>query len=425
MTRRTTFLATTWLTLLLGAAGSCASSSSTSPWDDTSGIAADVSDADDEARDVAVLDKAQVDVNASPDDRDEGGVEGSPGTDSAEGGETLPQDAREETAEVAQDTTADVPEPDAGETSQASGSDPAEPGPSPWTQASYALELPGGLFGTTIPLEVFLPDEPGAHPVIVFTHGYQLGPANYRSLAEHLASWGYVVVMPQLPGGLTTHKTLKEHVIAVLDWVEAQCSAPDGVLFGSADPALLGVSGHSMGGKISLLVASEDARPKAAFLLDPVDAAGMPVVLNPADYPSVTPELMPYVTIPLGLAGETTDAACSGFLCQACAPAEDSFQQYYLHAQSPALEITIHGAGHMSFLDDPDCGLLCSVCNEASDDPATTRRLTRRYMTAFYNVWLKGDDAYREYLTGAAMEADVAAGLVSWQSKHGFFAQVR
>jgi hypothetical protein len=50
----------------------------------------------------------------------------------------------------------------------------------------------------------------------------------------------------------------------------------------------------------------------------------------------------------------------------------------------------------------------------------TTRRLTRRYMTAFFNVVLKQQDAYRTYLTGPAMDADVAAALTLTQSKNGW-----
>jgi hypothetical protein len=129
---------------------------------------------------------------------------------------------------------------------------------------------------------------------------------------------------------------------------------------------------------------------------------------------------MDLITIPLGLLGETTNATCSGFMCQACAPAEDNFQQYYQYAVSPAQQIEILGANHMSFLDDPNCGLTCSVCDPGTDDPSVTRRLTRRYMTAFFNVVLKQQDGYRYYLTGAGMDADVAAAVTTSESKNGW-----
>jgi len=160
--------------------------------------------------------------------------------------------------------------------------------------------------------------------------------------------------------------------------------------------------------------------PVALFAVDPVDAAGGPLPSNPADFPSVTPELMGQITVPLVLLGETVNATCTGFMCQACAPAADNFQQYFAHAEGPALEVEVVGANHMSFIDNPDCGLTCSVCPKGSDNPATTRMLTKKYMTAFFLLELYDDVKYLDWLTGPEMEQDAAAGLVKYQSKGGF-----
>lgn len=121
--------------------------------------------------------------------------------------------------------------------------------------------------------------------------------------------------------------------------------------------------------------------------------------------------------VPLGLLGETVNGTSSG---QACAPEEDNFHQYYLHAISPALEIEIIGANHMSFLDNPDCGLACNACPKGTDDPAVTKRLTQKYMIAFYNVFLYDLPDYMTYLAGSFIAEDNAAGLVLYDSKNGF-----
>ena len=55
-----------------------------------------------------------------------------------------------------------------------------------------------------------------------------------------------------------------------------------------------------------------------------------------------------------------------------------------------------------------------------TDDPATTRRFTRRTMTAFFNVFVLQLAAYRTYLDGSAMTADVTAGRVLIATKNGF-----
>jgi dienelactone hydrolase len=306
--------------------------------------------------------------------------------------------------------------------------DPGLPGGPAGAIISATPELTGCLptsqgQGEAVPLAIYLPVGPGPFPVIIFHHGFQLGVELYASYGQHLATWGYLAILPQMPGvliGGPNHRELKECLIALIDWVQQNATDPAGPLAGKADQSRLGLAGHSMGGKSSLLAATEDARPRAVFGIDPVDAAGGPIPGSPEDYPSVTPELMDRITVPLGLLGETTNATCTGFMCQACAPAEDNFQQYYQYAVSPALEIEVLGANHMSFLDDPNCGYVCSACPAGTDDPAQTRLLTRRTMTAFFNVFLRQQQAYDSYLTGAGMAAYVAAGLVTSQSKNGF-----
>lgn len=299
-------------------------------------------------------------------------------------------------------------------------------GASGHSTASTELNLPGGLFGTNIPLQVYLPDSDGPHPVVVFHHGFQLSPENYASYGIHLASWGFVVVMPEMPSGLLgigapSHVELKEYLKSILDWIaEDTAAGSGGVLKGKADVGRIGLAGHSMGGKISLLLATEDSRPLAVFGVDPVDAAGSPLPVSETDYPSVTPELMGLISVPVVLLGETVNGTCSGFMCQACAPEEDNFHQYYLYAESPALEIEVVNANHMSFLDNPDCGLACSVCPAGSDDTGVTRMLTQRYMTAFFMRELAGRPEFEVWLKGTGMAQDVADGLVLTQNKNGF-----
>lgn len=294
--------------------------------------------------------------------------------------------------------------------------DPQLAGSTTWEATTDTIDLDG----EQVPLAIYLPvsDEPS--PVIVLTHGFMLQPSMYASYGEHLASWGYAVVMPDLPGDIITQKTHRELgdlLAGVVDWVEAGASQPGNPLLGRVDASRIGLAGHSLGGKLSLLLASEDARIGAVFGIDPVDAAGSPFGGDPTGFPSVAPELMEQIAAPLGLLGETVNA--SGGLGPACAPAEDNFQQYYAAAHSPAIQIEVVGANHMSFLDDPSCGLTCSACPAGTDDPATTRALTRGYMTAFFQLTLSDQAQFRVYLTGQPMQADVADGLVIVEHKNG------
>ena len=75
-------------------------------------------------------------------------------------------------------------------------------------------------------------------------------------------------------------------------------------------------------------------------------------------------QLMNSLQIPTGFLGETTDATGS---FQACAPEADNFTTFYGNANPPSFAVTVLGANHMSFLDDPSaCGLVCSFCKPAT-----------------------------------------------------------
>jgi dienelactone hydrolase len=329
-------------------------------------------------------------------------------------GEGDPTEAPAEDTELAVDTEPDAT-PDSDPTPPAGPlRDPSETGPFSIVASSPSPTL---STRTRVPLRVFLPEGDGPFPVVVFTHGFQLTSANYRSYGRHLASWGYVVIMPDLPGSLIsapTHVELADELIALLDWIEA---SPD-ALQAKADPGSLGMAGHSMGGKLSLLVATMDERVDAVFGVDPVDAGGNPFFEDPVGYPSVTPERMPDLLVPLGMVGETVNATAS--LGPACAPREDNFQRYFAAAVSPVVALEIVGANHMSFLDNPSCGLPCLACPAGTDDPARTRALAQRYLTAFFELTLRGVTGYRSHLAGQAVQVEIDAGEVLLQVDNGF-----
>lgn len=298
--------------------------------------------------------------------------------------------------------------------------DPGDPGPYTWTAGQTSFTIGSGFGAKNIPLLVVVPEGDGPFPVVVLIHGFQLEPEQYRSTATHLAGWGYLVVLPQMPGSLITpetHTALKDDTIALLDWIEARATQADGPLRGVADMDHVALSGHSMGGKIAFLTATADDRVDVVFGIDPVDA-GPPFTFTPSEYPSVTPERMSDVKVPFLVMGETLDGT-GGFGGQSCAPQDDNFTQYYTHAASPAMSVEVVGAGHMSFLDDPDCGFVCSVCQDPTTPAEAVRAVTRRTFVAFLQVALRGEDAWRPWLDGPPIDADVAAGKLVVQRKNG------
>jgi pimeloyl-ACP methyl ester carboxylesterase len=292
---------------------------------------------------------------------------------------------------------------------------PDGPGPIAFTTTTSTLAMPDNR---EVGLTTMLPGTTAA-PVVVFHHGFNLDSALYTSTAEHLASHGVAVVLLDMPTALfggPSHSDLADYVGLVMDHLEAEA---DGAFGGRIDPARIVLAGHSLGGKISLLTAARDARPIGVFAIDPVDTPGGPGSRPSEANPSVAPELMPDITVPVGVIGETTNATCAGLFCQPCAPEGDNFQRYVDAATGPLWMAEVAGANHMSFLDNPDCGFTCSACGDGTDDPAETRRLTRRFLLSFVQLVAENDTCGRSWLIGGAIDDLIDDGLLVTTTARG------
>lgn len=265
-----------------------------------------------------------------------------------------------------------------------------------------------------VPIHAAVPTsgpEAGPYPVVVIGHGFQLPASQYYKYVEHLASFGYVALTADFQTSffMVDNPGNAADMLAGLDWADAS-------LGGKANADLAGMTGHSLGGKIALLAATQDPRVKASITLDPVDGGGGPGGgCQPPSCVDVS-ALMGQLNIPTGFLGETTDAM-GGF--QPCAPAAENFLTFYANTNSPSFAVTINGANHMSFLDDvASCGFNCSFCNMASLDNATVNGMARAYVVAFYERYLRGNTGYDTYLTGQkAQELYVQPGTATIQSK--------
>jgi len=282
----------------------------------------------------------------------------------------------------------------------------------PYEVAAFTGSTVVAATGNTVPMSGWAPTSgpsAGPYPTVVIAHGFQLPASQYDSYAKRLATFGYVAITPEYPTSLfgLSHVDVAEDLIGTLDW-----AASASELGGNADVENAGMTGHSLGGKTSLLAATMDARVKAVLALDPVDSAMNCSAQNCPDMSS----LMPSLAIPTGFLGETLDGTGS---FQACAPTADNYATFYAGATSPSFSVTVLGANHMSFLDDvASCGFTCNFCQTATADNATVNAMARAYAVAFFEKNLRNNSAYETYLTGAEADARyVATGQATIESK--------
>jgi predicted dienelactone hydrolase len=101
----------------------------------------------------------------------------------------------------------------------------------------------------------------GPYPLVILSPGFSIGSSAYAWLAEHLASYGFVVISPDHAEHLNPEDQLwrsaitrPQDILAVFDEVD-QAVEPGGVFAGLVDPERVAVIGHSYGGYTALAAA--------------------------------------------------------------------------------------------------------------------------------------------------------------------------
>ena len=187
--------------------------------------------------------------------------------------------------------------------SQVQACQPAEyTPPAVWSYFSQLIRLPLPAVATNSCLDA--PITNGAHPAVVFTHGYTGTFTDYTFIFEDLASRGYVVASVDhtyeatavefpdgrfVPSGFGSHlgSTLLEDEQAlslaltvrladlkfVRNELERMNTTAQGPFAGKLDTTKVALAGHSMGGLAASLGVQRDRRFRAGVILDVHDGA--------------------------------------------------------------------------------------------------------------------------------------------------------
>ena len=246
------------------------------------------------------------------------------------------------------------------------------------TTFTARLSYPATTAGASTPFA------PGAAPAaaISFGHGFLQATTQYATTMDHLASWGFVVIASNSQGSLfPSHAGFAADLRHCLSYLEQQNAAPGSFLFNAVDPARLGMSGHSMGGGASILAAADDPRVKALANLAAAET-------NPSAVAA-----MARIRVPVSLISGESDTIV---------PVSGNGQVMYNAGAAPKSLPIIRGGFHCGFTDAGFIGCDSSATLGRSQQ----LRITRRLLTTFFVLTLRGDQSLWNAVWGPIADAD-------------------
>jgi dienelactone hydrolase len=249
--------------------------------------------------------------------------------------------------------------------------------------------------GSDLETDIYYPSEDGdsvdpsgaPHATLILARGFLAFPSSYSGWGEHLASWGYIVAIPHFPS--EDREVRASDVQHLFSHLETENGDSNSRFLQKIDTDRFGLTGHSLGGLSTMMVAARDGRIKAAVALDP---AG-----NPFDGWAYEAKA-PHIGAPLAVIGAPSQ------LCNVNAVYND----WYPHVGAAhKAKFVIANGSHCDFMDTDDRlqVWLCSrLCGQFSQERL---ELAERYTTAWFNYYLRHETDYYTYLYGDKADEDI------------------
>jgi triacylglycerol lipase len=234
----------------------------------------------------------------------------------------------------------------------------------PFAVASQTVARGSGFGGGTI----FVPTAPGTYALVAFCPGFTATRSSISTLSQRLATHGFVVIAMDTNSTLDFPPSRGTQLQAALNRV---IGLNTGAVAGKVDPARLVVAGWSMGGGGTLYAsrtnpAIKAATPFAGFSFDKAFNSTVPTVLAGGSADTVAPDNQHSVAF---------------------------FNQ--LPDATPKLFAEVAGASHQF------------------PTTATPNQPTSKFQIAWVKRFADNDARYEQFITAAAVQAEVASGRLS------------
>lgn len=276
--------------------------------------------------------------------------------------------------------------------------DPNEAGPFLW--AYQELSVPPSLYLQENKLAMMWPSDEGTNPstkkpimpLVVMLPAQNLSVTQLRPYAERLATHGIATALMKVSDE-RRQVQYRDLVLAVTQFLVQTSSVK-----GQIQSDRIGLHGYQLGGMVAGSALSKSgATFRSALLIDPV---AVPSFVEPLDALKDVQSVALPKTGPLLLLGETLSKVGEPGLMP-CTPADANYEQFFGKLGGAALALTLTGATHSDFVASyPD------QCGTPTLDRATTRRLSIKYTTAYFQWTLLDRTAASEYLVGTFWTAD-------------------
>ena len=299
----------------------------------------------------------------------------------------------------------------------------AEPASQPTTQPlgsirTHSTVLHDAKRNKDLPLTLIIPDAPGPHPLIVFSHGAGGSGEYYRPLVAGWVRNGYVVICPthadsialmtpQKRRGLRPRDVVLDAVTDGRGWQER----PRDVSFvldsldelerrvpqlaGKIDRTRIGAAGHSYGAMTTTILAGASIRTKVGgefvSLADPRVKAAIVLSGQGEGQMGFGEGSWANLKIPLLVMTGSKDRGARG---------QDPTWRKAPFANSPPGEkywVFIDGATHRSF--------------SGRDDDSAVIRVIERATQTFWDAQLKGDERAKQLLRSDALAKDAGVDV--------------